>query len=116
MSGSLSACLERLTGEGNAEMAEAGTDTSSSSEEGSLEVGEGNDELRRIDQLERELSVSPMLYDKHVELITLLAGEYLQYLQHHAHTVLARRKILVPKLTFFHFLFLSFYITSGIKI
>ena len=75
MSGSLTACLERLSGRAEGEgsgMGEGDTSTSDSeSTQGDIGV------TRRIDLLERELAVNPLQYDKHCELIKLLRGNLL---------------------------------------
>ena len=73
MSGGLSACLERLAGKGEGEGSEKGeSDSSSSSEE--TQDRDNTEAMRRVDRLERELAVNPLLYDKHIELISMLGG------------------------------------------
>ena len=86
MSGSLTACIERLEKEiqeggaageklekGDSDMGEADSPVSS---EGTPERGDSSEAMRRADRLERELDVNPLLYEKHLEFINLLGGKY----------------------------------------
>ena len=77
MSGSLTACLERLSGKAEGEGSDMGEDDTSTSGSESTQGGSGA--TRRIDLLERELSVNPLQYDKHLELIKLLRGNLFSY-------------------------------------
>ena len=75
MSGSLTACLERLSGNTAGEGSGMGEEDASTSGSESSQGDSGV--TRRIDLLERELSVNPLQYDKHLELIKLLRGNLL---------------------------------------
>ncbi|KAI6650949.1 Squamous cell carcinoma antigen recognized by T-cells 3-like [Oopsacas minuta] len=75
MSGSLTACLERLQRNGEGDNSDKGDDSDDDDvSSSSSEATQDNELVRRIDVLERELAVNPMQYDKHLQLLKLLRG------------------------------------------